>query len=90
MLSDQQHKQPLVALPDGSRPVVNKAGTYVVLNFFAATKLKYWTIYEAPNGEIRVRFNTKHNEPLGQFGAYTVVHIRPVPSPLQPEKPVAG
>lgn len=77
MLSDARYKPPFVRLPDGSKPITNKAGHFIILNPFAQTKLRYWTLYATPDGQYRARFNNKHDEPVGRFGSYTVIHLRP-------------
>lgn len=79
MLSEARYAPPFVKLPEGSRPVTNLAGFYLILNPFAATKLRYWTIYRSPSGEYRARFNHKHDEPVAQFGAFTIIHLHPQP-----------
>ena len=69
---------PLIALPEGTRRVHNRAGKYVVLNSFAAEKLKYWSIYESNDGIVMARFMKAHCKPVADFGAYTIVHINPL------------
>jgi len=86
---------PHIALPPGTKKVTNRAGHFVVLNAFAAEKLKYWTIYRNSAGQLRAKFAThqrapKNDHPLEAFGSYTLVHLQPSTSPLTSDEPATG
>lgn len=83
MLSDAKGAPPLITLPPGTKRITNKAGHFVVLNPYAATKLKYWTIFMSHDGVLMARFNKNNEQPLERFGAYTLIHLHP----FNPESP---
>ncbi len=76
-LSDSAHLPPLITLPAGSKPITNKAGHFVVLNPYAATKLRYWTIFMRHDGTIAARFNKNNEVNVEKFGSYVLIHLHP-------------